>query len=161
MHLGDRLKSCLDGAGVSQAALARDVGISQPSVNYLVKSPNGARGSKHLRAIARRLAVSGDYLEGLTDDRTSPPTGAPSSVHVTMRVELPSERALTAMFRGLVSGIDLTLPLDEIARLLARRLPIGLSQLEDVLPDPLEEQHSGEMPSLASSRAKHHPEPQS
>jgi transcriptional regulator with XRE-family HTH domain len=47
---------------------------------------------------------------------------------------LPPERALARMFEGLLMAMDRQLPLDEQGQLLARRLPIGLSQLVDLLP---------------------------
>lgn len=49
---------------------------------------------------------------------------------------LPSEGALAQMFEGLLAGIDPTARVGEQALLLARRLPIGLSQLQDLLPAP-------------------------
>ncbi|OWK27559.1 transcriptional repressor DicA [Sphingomonas dokdonensis] len=47
---------------------------------------------------------------------------------------LPPERALAQMFEGLLMAMDRQLPLAEQGALLARRLPIGLSQLVDLLP---------------------------
>lgn len=47
---------------------------------------------------------------------------------------LPPERALARMFEGLLRVMDRTLPLTEQGQLLAERLPIGLSQLKDLLP---------------------------
>jgi transcriptional regulator with XRE-family HTH domain len=55
---------------------------------------------------------------------------------ITMQVVLPSERALARMFEGLLRGVDRSGPLDALALLLAQRLPIGLSQLQDLLPEP-------------------------
>ena len=160
VHLGHRLKLCLDNAGISQATLARDVGISQPSVHYLINSPIGARGSKHLRSIARRLRVADEYLEGLTDDRAIGHGDQSPAVHVTMQVAMPSTNALAAMFRGLLRHIDLTQSRADIARQLAETLPIGLAQLSDLAPDPVEVRHH-DAASPASSPAMHHPEPQS
>ena len=51
-----------------------------------------------------------------------------------MQVALPPERALARMFEGLLRAMDRAAPLDEQALLLAQRLPIGLSQLQDLLP---------------------------
>lgn len=47
---------------------------------------------------------------------------------------LPPEAALARMFEALLVAMDRSAPLDEQARLLAQRLPIGLSQLRDLLP---------------------------
>ncbi|WP_309659672.1 helix-turn-helix transcriptional regulator [Sphingomonas sp. SORGH_AS_0802] len=162
MSVGQRIQQRLDLIGMSQAELARRVGMSQGAMNNLIGGRS--RSSTRLHSIARELNTTPAFLAGETDDPKSDAPVAPEPAYlktVMMHVALPSERALTAMFRGLVLGIDLSLPTDEIAQLLARRLPIGLSQLEDVLPDPLEEQNPDEMPLPASSHAKHHPEPQS
>ena len=40
------------------------------------------------------------------------------------------------MFEGLLLPLDLTASKDELAQTLARWLPIGLSQLQDLLPAP-------------------------
>jgi hypothetical protein len=56
--------------------------------------------------------------------------------YVTMRVALPSEAALTRMFEGLLLPIDPDLSRAELARTLAQRLPIGLAQVQDLLPQP-------------------------
>lgn len=48
-------------------------------------------------------------------------------------VSLPPERALAEMFEALLTGID-QLTKAEKARLLAQRLPSGLSQLRDLMP---------------------------
>lgn len=52
---GDRLKRALMHADLSQAELARRIGIKQQGVNYLCSR---ATGSKHSAAIARALGVS-------------------------------------------------------------------------------------------------------
>jgi phage repressor protein C with HTH and peptisase S24 domain len=52
--------------GLSQAELARRVGMSQPSINHLIRK--GAQGSKHLHVIARELETTPEYLTGVTDD---------------------------------------------------------------------------------------------
>ncbi|MCB2048551.1 MAG: helix-turn-helix transcriptional regulator [Novosphingobium sp.] len=59
---------------MSQAELARRVGITQPSINHLVK--RGAAGSAHLHKIARVLVTTPEYLSGETDD-DSPGAGVP------------------------------------------------------------------------------------
>lgn len=52
--------------GLSQAELARRIGISQPSVNHLLRK--GATGSKHLHKIARVLETTPEYLTGESDE---------------------------------------------------------------------------------------------
>lgn len=120
---------------MSQSELARRVGISQASVFRLVKGE--AYGSKHLHRIARELRTSPSYLSGETDDPDEgapPPPPAPPYQAITLQVLLPGEAALAQMFEGLLMAMDRDLPLDEQARLLAQRLPTGLSQLRDLMP---------------------------
>lgn len=66
-RIGERLEA-LGGlpAGKSQAWLAREVGVTQPTINALINDPS--RGSKHLPAIARTLKTSIAYLTGETDN---------------------------------------------------------------------------------------------
>jgi transcriptional regulator with XRE-family HTH domain len=76
-------------------------------------------------------------------------------------MQLPDEQLLVVMFRALVRGIDLSQPLDDIAQLLARRLPIGLAQLHDVIPVERDQQDLAERASPEASPSMHHPAPQS
>lgn len=64
--LGSRLKERLDAAGLSQAELARRIGVTQPSINHLIR--RGTGGSAHLHKIARELRTTPEYLNGETDD---------------------------------------------------------------------------------------------
>ena len=66
MSLGERISALLLQAGMSQADLARAVGITQPSINHLIKK--GAGGSAHLHKIARVLDTTPEYLSGETND---------------------------------------------------------------------------------------------
>lgn len=50
---------------------------------------------------------------------------------VTMQVALPSEAALARMFEGLLRPLDRNMPVDALARILARRLPTAFEQLRD------------------------------
>ena len=68
MGTGQRIKDLLEERGMSQAELARRVGIKQPSINHLIHK--GAGGSAHLHKIARVLGTSPEYLSGETDDPT-------------------------------------------------------------------------------------------
>ncbi len=51
-----------------------------------------------------------------------------------LEVVLPPENALAKMFEALLRMMPDDADLDERALLLARRLPIGLSQLRDLIP---------------------------
>lgn len=124
----------------SQSALARAAGMKQSTLNGLINSDY--RWSPHLPAIARALQTTVEYLIGDTNDPDAniPPAPPPADVQlVTMTIALPGEQYLARMFDAMLELLD-ELPdkpdRDERARLLARWLPTGLSQLRDLLPDP-------------------------
>lgn len=75
MTLAERMAQRMTDLGMSQAQLARDVNISQPSINAIVKGDT--RNPKHLRAIARALDTTEGWLLGETDD---PEAGAMSAL---------------------------------------------------------------------------------
>lgn len=135
MTVGGRIKERLQALDLSQAELARRVGMSQPAINALIRG--ASRSSTHLHKIARELQTSPAYLTGEIDDPEEgapPPPPAPPYQAITLQVLLPGEAALAQMFEGLLMAMDRDLPLDEQARLLAQRLPTGLSQLRDLMP---------------------------
>jgi hypothetical protein len=134
MTLGERIEERRKAVNIpSQAKLARAAGLPQSTLNGLINRPY--RWSPHLSRIASVLQTSVAYLVGETDD---PDAGAlppppPGPTVIMMGVVLPPERALAQMFEGLLRAIDLTVPVDELARELAELLPTGLSQLQGPL----------------------------
>lgn len=139
--IGERIKALLELRGFkSQSALARAARVSQSTLNGLIN--NDYRSSPHLPAIAGALRTSVEYLTGNTDDPDQnapiPMRAAEPVHHVMLAVALPSERALSRMFESFLEIIE-AFPdrpaLEETARLFAQWLPIGLSQLRDVLPE--------------------------
>lgn len=66
MSIGNRINELLKAAGMSQAELARQVRVSQPTINALIKG--NAQGSKHLHKIAQVLGTTPAYLNGDTND---------------------------------------------------------------------------------------------
>jgi transcriptional regulator with XRE-family HTH domain len=69
MILGQRIQERLDAEGLSQAALARRLKLSQGAINGLI---NGrASGSRYVHLIARELHTTPAYLTGETDDPES------------------------------------------------------------------------------------------
>ncbi|MFZ3485307.1 helix-turn-helix domain-containing protein [Sphingomonas sp. 3-13AW] len=157
MILGERVRERMEAAGLSQAELARRVGVAQPTIFKLIHS--NKKGSVHLHRIARELGTTPAYLSGETDDpdQDAPPPVPPSPYQtINLQVLLPGEAALARMFEGLLRAMDRSLPLDEQALLLARRLPIGLSQLRDLLPAPM----TAADPTPPEPRPKPVPEPQ-
>ncbi|MET3723465.1 helix-turn-helix domain-containing protein [Sphingomonas trueperi] len=135
MNIGERIDYRLKAIGISQAELARRVGVRQSTINGLIRGES--RGSKHLHVIARILRTSPAYLTGETED---PAPDAPIMEperplqFVTMQVALPSEEALATMFRAMLRIVPENATEDERAQILARRLPAALSQLRDLAP---------------------------
>lgn len=150
MDLGSRMKKRMELAGISQAALARRVGITQPSINHLIRQ--GAQGSKHLHKIARVLGTTPEYLTGETNDPDLPagladrqsdfghfPAVKAETQHasplIAMMVALPSEDALAAMFEGMLAIVPDGSSRSEAARILAQRLPSGFAAIGPYAPD--------------------------
>lgn len=157
MRIGDRIAERRKLLGISQGKLARAAGVSQGTIGKLEAGISS--GSSHLHRIARALETTPAYLTGELDDPSEgapPPAPAPTLQLITMQVALPPEQALARMFEGLLRMMPDDAPLDERALLLARRLPIGLSQLRDLLP-----QAAANEPATAPARAIPAHEPQS
>lgn len=159
MVIGNRILERMQSSGLSQAELARRVGISQQAIGKLVHGRS--RKTTHIARLARELNTTPSYLEGDIDDPgenvPAPPRREPTVQYVTMKVALPSENALARMFAGLLRSIDPKASLDEQAQLLAKRLPIGLSQLQGPLIEvPADDPQQA--PSAAEPPAKRHPE---
>jgi transcriptional regulator with XRE-family HTH domain len=90
MIVGDRVRERMDALELTQAELARRVGLAQPSIYGLIHS--NKVGSKHLHKIARELNTTPAYLSGETDD---PASDAPEPEYSS------DERALIACYRDL------------------------------------------------------------
>lgn len=63
---GERLARRLDEIGMSQAELARRIGIKQPSIAALISGKS--QTTRHLHRIARELQTTPEYLTGEDDD---------------------------------------------------------------------------------------------
>ena len=66
MIIGSRVLERMNACNLSQAALARSVQLSQPTIHGLIHS--NKIGSKHIHRIARVLRTTPAYLMGETDD---------------------------------------------------------------------------------------------
>ncbi|MBB3953417.1 phage repressor protein C with HTH and peptisase S24 domain [Novosphingobium sediminicola] len=79
VSIGDRINSQLKALNLSQAELARRVGVAQPTINNLIN--RNKVGTKYLHKIAAELRTTPAYLSGETDD---PSEGyvAPPSIEV-------------------------------------------------------------------------------
>jgi transcriptional regulator with XRE-family HTH domain len=64
--IGDRIKRRLRELGISQAELARRVGLHQSTINGIIRG--NQRSSTHLHMIARELETSTAFLTGETED---------------------------------------------------------------------------------------------
>lgn len=130
MFNGERLRDLMASRGVSQSALARNVGVSQTTIAKLVTGRG--YGSKYLHRIARALGTTPEYLSNETDDpKSSIPDLNPSPpLNVMIPVTMPNENALAEMFAGMLLAIDRSQSLDEVARELAQLLPTGLLTLQ-------------------------------
>lgn len=136
MRIGERIAERRKAKGLSQGALAKRSGLSQPTIGKLEAGISS--GSSHIHRIARSLDTTPAYLTGETDnpdENAPPPPPAPIIHHVMMAVALPSEAALARMFLGLLKTSKSAQSMDEQALLLAKRLPNALSQLRDMIPD--------------------------
>lgn len=111
-----RVRSLMDERQISQAALARRVGISQQSVARLVSG--SAMGTRHLHQIARELRTTPAYLSGETDDP---------------QAEMPDDH-LSGEER---QWIDLLRQLDEEDRRAVMRLTASLAGCKDEPPPTL------------------------
>ncbi len=73
----DRLRARREACGLDQQQLAERAGTTQPTVSRIERGES--RGTKQLRAFARVLATSEDYLEGIVDDPGPIPAAEPGA----------------------------------------------------------------------------------
>lgn len=66
MVVGSRVLERLEKVGLSQAELARRIGVSQPTISNVIH--RSKKGTTHLHQIARELGTTTAYLSGETDD---------------------------------------------------------------------------------------------
>lgn len=134
----ERLVERITAAQLSYSRVARLLGVKQPTISRLAKGVQGS--TARIDRLATILDTTPAYLTGETDDPVANATPKPPAQPyqaVTMQVLLPAEDALARMFVALLSMVNPAAPTEEQARLLARNLPIGLSQLRDLLPSPV------------------------
>jgi transcriptional regulator with XRE-family HTH domain len=67
-RLGDRIRKARERYGMSQAELARRIGISKNSMNLIEASKTPDPAASKVKAIADVLRVSTDYLLGRKDE---------------------------------------------------------------------------------------------
>lgn len=79
--IGPRVRSARTALGLTQAELAKAIGVDQPRVSKIERGRMANVGPDLLRRLARTLSVSADHLLGTTDDcrpAVSSPVIAPS-----------------------------------------------------------------------------------
>jgi len=67
-QLGDRIRKARERYGMSQAELARRVGISKNSMNLIELNKTPDPAASIVKAVADTLRVSADYLLGRQDE---------------------------------------------------------------------------------------------
>lgn len=132
---GRRIDKLLQERKMSQADLARAVGVSQQTIWKLITGQSS--GSRYLHQIARALGTTPDYLTRETDSPLMTASQSdPAAIHfVDMKVALPSEAALTEMFRSLLALVPEEATRDVAAQILAQRLPAGFAAIGPVVLD--------------------------
>lgn len=86
MIVPDRISSLLSERGISQAELARRVGVAQQTIHKLISG--GSRTSAHLHRIARELGTTADYLSGETDDPGEGALPTPTAKDIAQQLDL-------------------------------------------------------------------------
>ena len=131
MRLGERIAERRRAMGFSQSRLAREAGVSQPTIGKLETGMTS--GSSQLHRIAKALRTTPAYLTGEIDDpdEGAPPAQPePRSQGLMMRVEFPTETALAAMFEAQLQAYA-SLEGAALARALAKRLPKAIARLQE------------------------------
>ena len=90
--LGGRILQRIEALGLTQSALARRVGITQPAIANLIKRGTGR--SAHLHKIAAVLQTTPAYLTGETEDPTANFVPSPSIASVANSFGLVEVREL-------------------------------------------------------------------
>jgi transcriptional regulator with XRE-family HTH domain len=83
--LGDRIRKAREHYGMSQAELARRIGISKQAMYQMESNRTPDPGALKIKAIASNLRVSTDYLLGLSDDERQPAAPAAPAPQPTKR----------------------------------------------------------------------------
>jgi transcriptional regulator with XRE-family HTH domain len=132
--IGERILLRLSVLGKSQSWLARQVGITQPAINGLIRGT--ARSSAYIHLIARALRTTVEYLTGETDDpdeNAAPPLPEPEFQPLTFEIMFPSQPALEQMFAGLLLASE-GMSTDELAHELSVQLPKALALARSARP---------------------------
>lgn len=72
MHIGERVKRRRLELSMTQAELARLIGVTQPKLSNLERGVEGGATIKTAKRLARALGCSIDYLAGTWEDEEEP-----------------------------------------------------------------------------------------
>jgi len=133
MEMSKRITELRKARGLSQSALAKLVGVTQPTIGKLEAGISAQ--STYTHKIARALGTTADYLTGEIDDPgadAAPPVVKPTAQIAMMQVLLPDVRALERMFLAVLKASE-GLSQEALAHELALLLPKGLGLLRGPL----------------------------
>ena len=106
---GGRVASRMADLGLSQAAVARQVGVSQPTIYKMIHENKS--GSVHLHKVARVLLTTPAFLTRETDDPDSDAPDAPllgqddlELLDLIQTLDPKSRAALVQIVRALAAG---------------------------------------------------------
>lgn len=130
----ERLNEAMTRRGVSQSALARAIGTTQGAISLILRGKTA--NSRLLPKIALQLDVPLPWLLGTSDAEiaSGSTTADLEPQQIVLPVTLPSRVALARMFEGMLRELPPELEMSAQAQLLAKWLPIALSQARDLLP---------------------------
>lgn len=122
----ERLRERMQALNISQAELARRVGIKQPSIFKILSG--AVRNSAHLHAIARALETTPDFLTGATDDPSEGYIPVPSTDVLALEMGLVPVREIDLRYG--MGATELEVPVTTTVRHFSRdwiRLYTGAS----------------------------------
>lgn len=102
------MQRLIDTMGISQAELARRVGMSQSALNSLARGDT--RSSPRLHVIARELGTTAAYLSGETDDPAAEVPAISLNHEERQWIEYyhqlgePERRSFITIMRSLIEG---------------------------------------------------------
>jgi transcriptional regulator with XRE-family HTH domain len=99
MHIGERVKQRRLELSLTQAELARLIGVTQPKVSNLERGVEGGATIKTAKRLARALGCSIDYLAGTWEDEGEP---APAHRSAPTRGPRPRRRQLAKPRAGVL-----------------------------------------------------------
>lgn len=131
---GGRLREERERLGLSQRAMAALGGVSK-NTQLAYESGTSPLPIDYVLKLEEH-GVDPSYVATGTRASAAKPREERSALEqpqlVTMQVALPSVAALTRMFEGLLRPLSREMSVGELAETLARRLPIGLAQVQDL-----------------------------